>query len=247
MDNTALCLVGIIIGVATLFIGVLLALCIKYHTDRSSQRHEIDEKNKKIYQLHREIDSIAEEYPKRDLSKIRELFINARQEIQICGLIAYFPIHVSSEEIINFINNYHGNVRILLANPESEYFINRAENEKDICNRLTNEHKLAIIEYKVIYSNINKSYRSNFKVKLYNKIIENESFQIVDNQEMYVNEYKNDSRGYYSPMYKVTKQRLAQQRTFTYYSELFEKVWDDPLSTPLVLVESDDMQINLPS
>ncbi len=222
-ENTAL---TIIVAVITL----LLPAIWQIHQQNKELKKENERLNTAISNFKSEN---YEEYPRRDLNKIRELLSKARTEIHICGLVGYQPIHESNHEIVNLINESNGRVKILIANPDSDYFKSRTENESDNVGRLRNEHDLAIIELESIFNAIDDIYHSNLRVKLYDGMIEDVSFQIVDNKEMFVNEYNNGSRGYVSPMYKVANERLAHKIAFKHYSDLFESTWESKSSIEL--------------
>lgn len=178
-----------------------------------------------------------EEYPSRDLSKIEDLMRKATQEISILGLVGWEPIHQARSTIVDFINKRNGKVRILIANPESKYFRDRALREKDNVGRLDQEHKLAITELKCILREINPARKGNFIIRLYSDLPEDISFQMIDNKEMYVNERidKEGVRGYESPMFKVSIERLAQRKSFEYYKKIFEDTWNNRSTKEITL------------
>lgn len=171
----------------------------------------------------------VEEYPSRDLSKIVELLRKSTKQISILGLVGWQPIHEAHSIIVDMINNHNVKIRIIIANPESKYFKNRAIRENDKVGRLLQEHNSTITELKDILSKIKPDKKEKLIIKIYNNLQGDISIQMVDDEEMYVNERiaGDGIRTYESPMYKVRRDKLAQRITFQYFKEIFENVWND--------------------
>lgn len=174
-----------------------------------------------------------EEYPSRNLSKICELFKSAKQEIFIFGFNGWAPIHEGNSQLIDLVINYNGKIKILIADPSSSYFEQRKQKENDSENRLFAEYTASLSE---IHSTLEKiktidiAKIHNVELKQYSDCDIDISIQMIDNKALYVNQRpdKIGARGYQGKMFKVEKERLAQQLAFVYYSQLIEKIWNSP-------------------
>lgn len=227
------------IGIILAFVfGILTVIGVIYTIWQVKLKNE--ELTRENERLKKEIATIKaeniEEYPSRDLRKIVELLSKATHEISILGLIAGPIIHESHSNIVNFINNHNGKVRILIANPNSRYFNNWALKEKDHIGRLLQAHKSSIMELRSILSKINPERKRNLIIKMYNDLPTDISLQIVDNKEMYVNERVDEGVSVHeSPMYKVSKERMAQRITFEYFKKIFEDAWNNKNTEEITL------------
>ena len=61
----------------------------------------------------------CERFNERDLKAIKELLRSSQEEICILGIVGFQPIHEARLIIRDLINNHNGNVRILIADPNS--------------------------------------------------------------------------------------------------------------------------------
>lgn len=103
-------------------------------------------------------------YLERDLQAIKTLFKNSKKEIVILGLVGYMTIHECRLILLDLINKNDGIVKILIANPDSNYFIERMKEENDEVGRLFGEYKQAIKELKEINFKIRSDRKKNLVV-----------------------------------------------------------------------------------
>jgi hypothetical protein len=107
------------------------------------------------YKKENKIKTLQDErdYLKRGISKItskvepesdRTLVLEADKSVQIMGINSLGPLHHCREEIIEFLIDRKGILQILLVDPKSEAFANRAELEKDFSQRLLSEWRASI-------------------------------------------------------------------------------------------------------
>lgn len=212
------------VGIGT-FIGVMGTIIVGLYSIYLTE-NKLREKDSEIAKLKEEY---IKEFPKRNLEEIRRLISNAKESVDIIGVVGYLPVHESYSEITRHINNGM-RVRILIMNPNSYAWKEVEKNELDSIQRLKNEHDAVMRELKGIYGQLQPECKHLLKVKLID--IEPEaSIQIVDAEKMYVNtrppKAELGRRGYEEPMFLVTKNILAHRKTFEYYSNQFNSTFDN--------------------
>lgn len=210
--------------------GIAISLCIAsviYIWQTRSQNDRLKVENGKLKdEILKLKASQFEEYPKRDLEKLRQLIAGSHDQVSILGLVAYQIIHQGRLTLVHLINKANVSVRILIADPNSEYFKYRVQVEEDYSGRLIGLHRATLSELAEIAS---KVHPHKFEVKQYTKLFGDFLIVIVDGKEMYVNErlHQKGFRCYESPMFRVTKDRPAQRITFEHFERLFDCAWND--------------------
>lgn len=172
----------------------------------------------------------CEKYDKRNLNAIHNLLKHAQNEICILGFVTHQPIRECRHIIQDLINNQNGTVKILLADPESEYFKSRQVREEDSVGRLIDGHNSAISEIKNIYLKIKPGKEQNILIKKYNNLQGDFSLQISDKKEMFINIRQDGQRGYESPMIKVIKERSNERPIFENFLKIFDDVWNHEMT-----------------
>lgn len=172
----------------------------------------------------------CERYDERNLNAIHNLLEQAQNEICILGFVTHQPIRECRHIIQDLINNQNGTVKILLADPESEYFKSRQVREEDTVGRLIDGHNSAISEIKNIFLQITPGREKKILIKKYNNLQGDFSLQISDKKEMFINIRQDGQRGYESPMIKVIKERSNERPIFENFLKIFDDVWNHEMT-----------------
>ena len=218
----------LIITAAGIGFGIMgLAAYLK--TNFEGRQREKDLKNK-IEELEGFIKQGQMIDPRLLIQKEKDLINSARDEILMLGINGLGVFHESFEDIISFIKDRGGKVRVLLLDPESEAFKQREEKEEgnggEKSGRLRAEYLTSIAFCKDIVRLSNS--KDSLELRTYNE--EPEVALLVadaksDTGILHVNEYKSTEliRGYAGEHRFISK---MWPDIFQQWTEKYEMLWN---------------------
>lgn len=197
----------------------------------------------KIKELEGQIDRLKKTVLKTT-SKVNpesnRLLINeAQRSIQILGINSLGPLHHCREELIQFLKSRKGVLHILLLNPKSPIFAQRAKREGDDVGRLSSEWHTSAAIIKDI------AVKSSHPQNVYIRIHETEptcALLIVDGlqkdeslRQMLINDYPSQigKRGYEGGQFLVQYSVLRDRDSFDKRYSYFINLWTQGKAIPI--------------
>ena len=195
----------------------------------------------KAYRKNNEINKLKEEkeYLRKKIHKItskvnpesdRILIKKANNNIGILGINSLGPLHHCREEIIDFLKNKKGVLKIILLDPESETFRKRALKEGDKSNRLISEWKASLSILKDI--EIQSGEKINLRLRTdppdRSLLIVDASNDINEKSKMLINYYPDEpnTRGYSGGQFLSEFTMERDRDSFFKNMKYFTGIWD---------------------
>ena len=202
----------------------------------------------KAYRKNNEINKLKEEkeYLRKKIHKItskvnpesdRVLIKEANATIGMIGINSLGPLHHCREEIIDFLKIRKGSFKIILLDPESKIFKERALKEGDKSNRLISEWKasLTILKDIKIQSGKEISLRLRTDPPDRSLLIIDAFDDISEKSKMLINYYPDEpnTRGYSGGQFLSEFTMERDRDSFFKNIEYFENTWGKSKETNL--------------
>ncbi len=204
------------LAVSTIVLGIL-------NYNRNTRINALEAK---VQYLKRRIHRVSS---KVDPEADRKLVLEATKSIQILGINSLGPIHHCREEIIGFLRDKEGLLRVVLLNPTSDAFKHREQKEQDQAGRLRSEWLASVSILKDILRH------SNGKIVLRLRsdppdrallIIDSED-SLSEQSRMLINYYPDEPgmRGYSGSQYLAEFTMERDRDSMFKNAEFYARVW----------------------